>query len=166
MKVIFIEESRSCIGQDDDAGIIFCFCSNETFKDKCLKSLLKWVSMSFKFHHSFSGSVQIKHSKMSLWGHYWYGITCHLNIIIVPPLNTPWKQHSTKQQLYGHQPPISETIKIKRTRHTGHCWRSKDKFMGRFPIDPFTWTTIKNLSTITLYWHRMLSGGPVGSDRS
>ena len=30
-----------------------------------------------------------------------------------------------KQQLYGHLPPITKTIQIRRTRHTGHCWRSK-----------------------------------------
>ena len=37
------------------------------------------------------------------------------------------KQHSTKQQLYGHLPPISQTIQIKRTRHVEHCLRNKNK---------------------------------------
>ena len=40
-----------------------------------------------------------------------------------------WKQHPTKQQLYGHLPPISKTIQIRRARHVGHCWRSKEKLM-------------------------------------
>ena len=44
-------------------------------------------------------------------------------------LNKCWKQHPTKQQLYGHQPPISETIHIRRTKHAEHCWRSKEKLM-------------------------------------
>ena len=39
-------------------------------------------------------------------------------------LNKSWKQHPTKQQLYGHLPLITETIKIRRTRLAGHCWRS------------------------------------------
>ena len=39
--------------------------------------------------------------------------------------NKSWKQHLTKQQLYGHQPSISITIKIRWTRHAEHCWRSK-----------------------------------------
>ena len=30
-----------------------------------------------------------------------------------------------KQQLYGHLPPISKTIQVRRTRHGEHCWRSK-----------------------------------------
>ena len=48
-----------------------------------------------------------------------------------------WRQHPTKQQLYGHLPPITETIKIRRTRHAGHCWRSRDE-----PIsDVLLWTT-------------------------
>ena len=32
-------------------------------------------------------------------------------------LNKSWGQHPTKQQLYGHLPPITKTIKIRRTRH-------------------------------------------------
>ena len=41
-------------------------------------------------------------------------------------LNKPRKQHPTKQQLYGHLPPISKTIQIRRTRHVGNYRRSKD----------------------------------------
>ena len=42
-------------------------------------------------------------------------------------LNKSRMQLPTKQQLYGHLPPITKTIKVRRTRHTGHCWRSRDK---------------------------------------
>ena len=42
-------------------------------------------------------------------------------------LNKSLKQHPTKQQLYGHQPLFSKTIKITRIRHAGHCWRSNDE---------------------------------------
>ena len=40
-------------------------------------------------------------------------------------LNKSWGQHPTKHQLYGHQPPITKTINVRRTRHVGHCWRSR-----------------------------------------
>ena len=47
-------------------------------------------------------------------------------------------------------PPTThhETIKIRRTRHVGHCWRSSD-------VDPFTWprkgrTICSNLHTAAL----------------
>ena len=42
-------------------------------------------------------------------------------------VNKSWKQHSTKQQLFGHLPPITKSLKIRRTRHAGYCWRSKDE---------------------------------------
>ena len=51
-------------------------------------------------------------------------------------LNKSWRQHPTKQQLYGHLPPITKTIQIRRTRHAGHSWRSKDKLIS----DVLLWT--------------------------
>ena len=51
-------------------------------------------------------------------------------------LNKSWRQHPTKQQLYGHQPPITKTIKVRQTRHAGHCWRSRDKLIS----DVLLWT--------------------------
>ena len=42
-------------------------------------------------------------------------------------LNNSWRQHPTRHQLYGHLPLITETIQVKRTRHAGHCWRSRDE---------------------------------------
>ena len=44
-------------------------------------------------------------------------------------LNKSWRQHPTKQQLYSHRPPITKTIKIRRTRHAAHCWRSRDELI-------------------------------------
>ena len=44
-------------------------------------------------------------------------------------LNKSWRQHPTKHQLYGHLPPITKTIQVRRTRHAGHCWRSKDELI-------------------------------------
>ena len=39
-------------------------------------------------------------------------------------LNKSRRQHPSKQQLYGHLPSITKTIKIRRARHAEHCWRS------------------------------------------
>ena len=44
--------------------------------------------------------------------------------------NKTWKQHHTKQQLYGHLPSLSKTIQIKRTRHKRYCWRSNDELIS------------------------------------
>ena len=45
-------------------------------------------------------------------------------------VNKSWRQHSTKHQLYGHLPPITKTIQVRRTRHAGHCWRSRDELIS------------------------------------
>ena len=51
-------------------------------------------------------------------------------------LNKSWRQHPTRHQLYGHQPPITKTIQVRRTRHAGHCWRSRDELIS----DVLLWT--------------------------
>ena len=44
-------------------------------------------------------------------------------------LNKSRIQHPKNQRLYGHLSPITKTIKIRRTRHTGHCWRGRDELI-------------------------------------
>ena len=51
-------------------------------------------------------------------------------------LNKSWRQHPTGHQLYGHLPPITKTIQARRTRHAGHCWRSRDELIS----DVLLWT--------------------------
>ena len=51
-------------------------------------------------------------------------------------LNKSWRQHPTKQQLYGHLPHITKTIKVKRSKHARHSWRSKDVLIS----DILLWT--------------------------
>ena len=49
-------------------------------------------------------------------------------------LNKSWRQHPTR-----HLPPITKTIQVRRTRHAGHCWRSKDELIS----DVLLWTPTK-----------------------
>ena len=69
-----------------------------------------------------------------------YFYSCELNYhdqkIRRTILNKSWRQHLTKQQLYGLLPLITKAIKVRRTRHAGHCWRSKDEFI----CDVLLWT--------------------------
>ena len=51
-------------------------------------------------------------------------------------LNKSWRQHPTRHQLFGHQPPITKTIQVRRARHAGHCWRSRDELIS----DVLLWT--------------------------
>ena len=52
-------------------------------------------------------------------------------------LNKSWRAHPTKQQLYGHLPSITKTIKVRRTRHAGYCWRCRDELI----TDVLQWTS-------------------------
>ena len=51
-------------------------------------------------------------------------------------LKKSWQQHPTRRQLYGYLPPITKTTQARRTRHAGHCWRSKDEIVS----DVLLWT--------------------------
>ena len=45
-------------------------------------------------------------------------------------LNKSWKEHPTKYELYASIPPITDTIKERRMRFAGHCYRSKDELIS------------------------------------
>ena len=51
-------------------------------------------------------------------------------------LNKSWRQHATRHQLYGHLLPITKAIQVRRTRHAGHCWRSRNELIS----DVLLWT--------------------------
>ena len=52
-------------------------------------------------------------------------------------LNKSWRQHPTNSSCTAtYLPTITKTIQVRRTRHAGHCWRSRDE-----PIrDVLLWT--------------------------
>ena len=45
-------------------------------------------------------------------------------------LNKSWRQYPTRHQLYCHLLPITKTIQVRRTRHVGHSWRSRDELIS------------------------------------
>ena len=51
-------------------------------------------------------------------------------------LTISWRQHPTRHQVYGHLPTIPKTIQVRRIRHAGHCWRSRDELIS----DLLLWT--------------------------
>ena len=61
------------------------------------------------------------------------GLAC---LLLRAILNKSWRQHPTRHQLYGHLPPITKTMQVRRTRHAGHSWRSKDELIS----DVLLWT--------------------------
>ena len=81
----------------------------------------RWKQLSFRREKN----LKLSHK---LDGNY----TRMLSVI----LNKSWRQCPTRHQLYGHLPPITKTIQVRRTRHAGHCWRSKDELIS----DVLLWT--------------------------
>ena len=78
-------------------------------------------------------------------------------------LNKSWRQHPTRHQLYGHLPPITKTIQVRRTRHAGrtHKWYTL--------MNPHTWpcksrTTSTNIHSPTMWGYGMLSRRPAWCD--
>ena len=46
-------------------------------------------------------------------------------------LNKTWRQHSQSSSCTAIYPNlITKAIQVRRTRHTGHCWRSKDELIS------------------------------------
>ena len=58
--------------------------------------------------------------------------------ILRATLNKSWRQHPTRHQLYGQLPSITKTIQVRRTRHAGHCWKSRDELIS----DILQWSPI------------------------
>ena len=70
----------------------------------------------------------------------------------VPGDNTPRDSNYTDTC-----PPSTKTIQVRRTRHAGHCWRSKDELISDVLLwTPHTWmcksgTTSTNLHTAAMW---------------
>ena len=54
-------------------------------------------------------------------------------------LNKSWRQHPSKHQLYGHLPPITKTLQVRRTRYAGHGWRSRDELISDVLLSTLTY---------------------------
>ena len=83
---------------------------------------------SYLWHIFFLQNFKPPRLKKKLDGNY--------TIMLRAILNKSWWQHPTRHQLYCHLPPITKTILVRRTRHAGHCWRSKDDLIS----DVLVWT--------------------------
>ena len=95
--------------------------------DKMKRSFFQATIVSIMLYWCTTGTLT-KRLEKKLDGNY----TRMLRAI----LNKSWRQHTTKHQLYGHLPHITKTIQVRRTRHAGHCWRSRDELI----IDVLLWT--------------------------
>ena len=79
--------------------------------DKMKRSCFQAVTVSILLY-GYTTWTLIKRREKKLDGNY----TRMLRAI----MNRSWRQHPTKQQLYGRLPPITKIIQVRRTRHAGH----------------------------------------------
>ena len=89
--------------------------------DKMKRSFFQAAVVSILLYGCTTWTLK-KRQEMKLDGNY----TRMLRAI----LNKSWRQHPTRHQLYGHLPPITKTIQVRRTRLAGHCLRSIDELIS------------------------------------
>ena len=95
--------------------------------DKMKRSFIQAAVVSILLY-GFTTWTLTKRLKKKLDGNY--------NRMLRAILNKSWRQHPTRHQLYVQLPPATKTIQVRRTRHAGHCWRSKDELIS----DVLLWT--------------------------
>ena len=87
-------------------------------------------------------------------GWFYQNLLCYSRMLWAILIKS-WRQHQTKHQLYDHLPPLTKTIQVRRTRHAGHSWRSRDDLIsdvllwiptyGRAKAERPAWTYIQQL---------------------
>ena len=124
-------------------------------------SLLLAVNLFFRFKLSFSNHsnnhfnsvlMLTKRQEKKLDGNY--------TRMLLGILNKSWRQHPTRHQLYDHLPPITKIIQVRRTRHVGHCWRSRDELIR----DVLLWTTSSNIHPAAMWGYGMWPWRPARGD--
>ena len=110
---------------------LFYLCLRSYLTDKMKGSFFQAAVMSILLYRCNTWMLT-KQLEKKLDGNY----TRILRAIV----NNSRRQYPTKHQLCGHLPPITKTIQVRRTRHEGHCWRSRDKLIG----DVLQWTPTYN----------------------
>ena len=88
--------------------------------------------MAYYWRLSDNKAPQVSRTLLSILTDFNHALVWILRAI----LNKSRRQCPTRHQLYGHLPPIAKTIQVRRTRHSGHCWRSRDELIS----DVLLWT--------------------------
>ena len=127
-KFTYLGSSVSSTEKDIDTQLTKAWTAIDRLSIIWKSDLTDKMKRSFFQAHGCTTWTLIKRLKKKLDGNY----TRMLRAI----LNKSWRQHLTRHQLYGHLPPITKTIQVRRTRHTGHCWRSRDELIS----DVLLWT--------------------------
>ena len=151
---------KCCYGQRNFRSI----CSSLSPSYLCDKLSIIWKSdLTDKMKRSFFQAVVVS---ILLYGCTTWTLTKRLEKkldgnytrMLRAILNKSWRQHPTRHQLYGHLPPITKTIQVRRTRHAGHCWRNRDEWCTL--MEPHIWpcksrTSSTNIHSATMWGYGM-----------
>ena len=101
--------------------------SLSTFVEICNEYLFFCLPFRWSLEHIYFIVLFVWFGLISLF----IGISTFLGYLMPKPglVQDCTQQHPTRHQLYGHLPPITKTIQVGRTRHAGHCWRSRDELI-------------------------------------
>ena len=95
-----------------------------------------WTDLSDEIKRNFSlGSIRVHVTIWMLKTFIEKKVDSNCTRILRAVMKNSWKQHPTKQQLYGLLPPLSKPIHVRRTRHAQHCQTSKYELIS----DIFHW---------------------------
>ena len=142
-RILFSSEWHFCTWKEKHWRLNIKFWVVSTHAVKTWDHLKKnWSSLTDKMKRSFFQAAVVS---ILLYGCTTWTLTKRLEKkldsnhtrMLRAILNKSWQQHPTRHQLYGHLPPITKTIQARRTRHAGHCWRSKDELVS----DVLRWTS-------------------------
>ena len=127
---------------DADYADDIVILANTPNQDETLLHSLEWAAAGIGFHvnahkteymcYNQTGDIStLDRAPLKLVHKFTY-----LGRMLWAILNKSWWQHPTRHQLYGHLLSIMKTIQARRTRHAGHCWRSRDELIS----DVLLWT--------------------------
>ena len=46
-------------------------------------------------------------------------------------LGVSWKEHKTNKDLYGKLMKVTDSLRVRRLKFIGHCWRRKDELINK-----------------------------------
>ena len=133
---IYIPTNRIKIRNDKNFNPDYIYI----YSQKALEHLRLWTkSLLNKVNHNYNFCCLAAVASILLYGCTTWTLTKRLEKKLdgnYTRMNKSWRQHPTRHQLYGHLPPITKTIQVRRTRHAGHCWRIRDELIS----DVLLWT--------------------------
>ena len=112
-----------------------------SFKNEITSKLCanKWMMWDVDYYIAILEIIGVQKVSPGLFKNVTFKICLKITYFLYICINRiwySWRQHPTRHQLYGHLPPITKTIQVRRARHAGHCWRSRDELIR----DVLLWT--------------------------